>query len=249
MATNDNKQLIFPMGISFDPAKVDKKVREQLEAIQKIVDKNPVNILGKQKTEAQRNAQIVATGKVINAATLNETKVNNELTNSYNKSVLAANKLANQKKIGLTATTKAATTAANTERIEQERLAKAMTQTSIAKQRLINMTDSQTSSYAKQGMILGGLKTALGSYISLFAGFRLVANIKEVTAEFEMQRVALAAIINDKVKADALFAQVVELGLQSPFQIRELITYTKQLAAYRIETENLSCMRQVAWCR
>ena len=54
-----------------------------------------------------------------------------------------------------------------------------------------------------------------------------------------MQRVALGAIIQDKGRADALFSQIQATALESPFSIKELVTFTKELAAYRIETELL----------
>ena len=36
-----------------------------------------------------------------------------------------------------------------------------------------------------------------------------------------------------------MFAKSVEMGIESPFLIKDIITYTKQLAAYRIETDKL----------
>ena len=48
-----------------------------------------------------------------------------------------------------------------------------------------------------------------------------------------MQRVALGAIIQDKGRADALFSQIQATALESPFSIKELVTFTKELAAYR----------------
>jgi hypothetical protein len=60
-----------------------------------------------------------------------------------------------------------------------------------------------------------------------------------VRAEFELQQRSLQAILQNKDEADRLFAQITELAVQSPFQVKELVSYTKQLAAYRIETEKL----------
>ena len=53
------------------------------------------------------------------------------------------------------------------------------------------------------------------------------------------KRVALGAIIQDKGRADALFSQIQAKALESPFSIKELVTFTKELAAYRVETELL----------
>lgn len=115
-----------------------------------------------------------------------------------------------------------------------------------AQERLNNTTNrglsavhTQNKLYQAQRGILNGLPQFVNSYVSILGAYRLGQNIVDTTAEFEMQRVALAAIIQNKAKADELFSQNVELGLKSPFQIKDLITYTKQLAAYKIETDDL----------
>jgi len=61
----------------------------------------------------------------------------------------------------------------------------------------------------------------------------------EVRGEFEMQGVALQAILQNKDEADKLFNQITQLAVKSPFRVKDLLTYTKQLAAYRIETDQL----------
>lgn len=87
--------------------------------------------------------------------------------------------------------------------------------------------------------ILNGMPQFLNAYVSVLGAYRLVDNIRRVTAEFDLQRTALQAIIQDKVFADQLFEKTVSLAVQSPFTAKELVTYTKQLAAYRIEQEDL----------
>ena len=75
--------------------------------------------------------------------------------------------------------------------------------------------------------------------VSLHSAARFVHNIREVTAEFEMQRVALGGIIQDTEQAEQLFKRIKAAAIKSPFEIKDLVTFTKQLSAYRIETENL----------
>lgn len=75
--------------------------------------------------------------------------------------------------------------------------------------------------------------------VALHAAGRFVRNIREVTAEFELQRVALGGIIHDTEQANALFKQIKAAAIESPFEIKDLVSYTKQLSAYRVETENL----------
>lgn len=66
-----------------------------------------------------------------------------------------------------------------------------------------------------------------------------ISKIVKVRGEFELQQVALRAIIQDKDKADKIFSQTLNQALKSPFQAGQLVTFAKQLAAYRIESEKL----------
>lgn len=60
-----------------------------------------------------------------------------------------------------------------------------------------------------------------------------------VRKEFEMQQRSLQVLLRDKDEANQLWNQTIQLAVQSPFRVKELVTYTKQLAAYRIESEKL----------
>lgn len=75
--------------------------------------------------------------------------------------------------------------------------------------------------------------------VALHSATRFIQNVRNVTAEFEMQRVALGGIIQDTERAEKLFKQLKAAAIQSPFEIKDLVSFTKQLSAYRIETENL----------
>lgn len=80
-------------------------------------------------------------------------------------------------------------------------------------------------------------KLALIFSVSQIQGY--VNKLIQVRGEFELQNTALASILQNKDKADRLFAQITELAVQSPFTIRELTTYTKSLSAYSVEYEKL----------
>ena len=66
-----------------------------------------------------------------------------------------------------------------------------------------------------------------------------VKQIAETRGYFELQQKSLQAILQNKVKADEIFQKTMALALESPFRAKQLITYTKQLAAYRIENDKL----------
>lgn len=85
----------------------------------------------------------------------------------------------------------------------------------------------------------GQLMRALALMFSVSQIQQYVTTLARVRGEFELQNAALASILQNKDEADRLFGQITELAVQSPFQLKELVTYTKELAAYRIENEKL----------
>ena len=103
----------------------------------------------------------------------------------------------------------------------------------------------------KQAM--GGLKEQTNSIMpalkNLAMQFGLVFSVQqlnqwvmhmvEVRAQFELQNIALRSIIQNKEKADQIFAEVQQLALKSPFSIMELNRFTKQMAAYGVEADKL----------
>lgn len=96
-----------------------------------------------------------------------------------------------------------------------------------------------SAALATQGGILKKLSGYLSGYMLLFAGIRFIKNVRETTAELELQKVALASIVQNADLANDLFRQIKAAALKSPFEIKDLVTYTKQLAAYRIEEDKL----------
>ena len=66
-----------------------------------------------------------------------------------------------------------------------------------------------------------------------------ISKLIQVRGEFELQQTALASILQNKDEADQLFGQITELAVRSPFTIKELTTYSKSLAAYQVEYEDL----------
>lgn len=108
-----------------------------------------------------------------------------------------------------------------------------------AKKRSTQATHEQNAAYKTQGGYLSRLFQRMVAYASVAQAFSFVRNIRDVTAEFELQRVALGSIIGDLNEANAMFEQIKAAAVKSPFQIKELVTYTKQLAAYKIESDEL----------
>lgn len=78
---------------------------------------------------------------------------------------------------------------------------------------------------------------ALVFSVSQIEGY--ISKLAKVRGEFELQQRSLQAILQNKSQADQIFNKTVQLAVKSPFQIKELVTFTKQLAAYRIESNKL----------
>lgn len=66
-----------------------------------------------------------------------------------------------------------------------------------------------------------------------------VGQIASVRGQFELSERSLEAILQNKPKADEIFNKTVELAVKSPFRIKDLVDYTRQLSAYRIESDKL----------
>ena len=86
---------------------------------------------------------------------------------------------------------------------------------------------------------LNNLAMQFGLVFSVQQLNQWVKHMVEVRAQFELQNIALRSIIQNKEKADQIFAEVQQLALKSPFSIMQLNTYTKQMAAYGVEADKL----------
>lgn len=87
--------------------------------------------------------------------------------------------------------------------------------------------------------VLTRAASKIAAYTSVYTVINFLKRLKDITAEFELQKVALGAIIQDSAQAETLFTQIKYAAVKSPFQVKDLVSYTKQLSAYRIETEKL----------
>lgn len=117
--------------------------------------------------------------------------------------------------------------ASETQRLQQanDNVAKSMERVKRSQSGVLNTTDQLTR------------KIALLFSVSAIQGY--VEKLVSVRGEFELQQRALQAILQNKDEANALWEKTVALAVKSPFQVKELVTYTKQLAAYKIESDKL----------
>jgi DNA repair exonuclease SbcCD ATPase subunit len=117
--------------------------------------------------------------------------------------------------------------ASETQRLQQanDNVAKSMERVKRSQSSVLNTTVQLTR------------KIALLFSVSAIQGY--VEKLVSVRGEFELQQRALQAILQNKDEANALWEKTVALAVKSPFQVKELVTYTKQLAAYKIEADKL----------
>lgn len=108
---------------------------------------------------------------------------------------------------------------------QQDEVAKSLGRIQRSQQNLMNTSDQLAR------------KLALIFSVSQITGY--VNKLVQVRGEFELQNTALTSILQNKDKADKLFSQITQLAVQSPFTLKELITYTKSLSAYQVEYEKL----------
>ena len=99
--------------------------------------------------------------------------------------------------------------------------------------------DILTGKFRKQSTYIERLIKRMALYFSVHQVANFLTQIREVTAQFELQRKSLGALLQDQDKANALFAQIKSFAVQSPIKLLDLTTYVKQVAAYRIEYEKL----------
>lgn len=91
----------------------------------------------------------------------------------------------------------------------------------------------------ERSRIMRELGTVAANVFSIYAAKEVVTNLVRVSAEFEAQRTALGAILGDVAQAQNLFSDIKELAVVSPFSVRDLTAYTKQLSAFSVPYEEL----------
>ena len=95
------------------------------------------------------------------------------------------------------------------------------------------------STMSSQSRIAGELKNQIANVYSIYTVERFVRGLYTIGGEFQKQRIALTSILGDSMKAETIFNRIKDLAVVSPFQFKELASYTKLLSAYSIPYEEL----------
>lgn len=83
------------------------------------------------------------------------------------------------------------------------------------------------------------LAMTIQNTFSVLALQQFTDNIIKIGGELERQQLAMNSIFGDERKASAIYRDVADLSMKSPFTVQDLVTNTKQLSAFGVEYDNL----------
>lgn len=223
------ERLIFPLGFDVEGGvkEIEKDWPRYHKRLQKMVNKTPLKV----KLDIDSKGLDLKSLREYNKLTKEAAQAAKNAADIRSKEALARKREAD------------ARVAENT---AEARIAKAKAQSEMAQLRLndaqqngVRTANQLGSAYSRQSTYLQRLVQRMGLYLGFRQVTGMLRSIKDITAEFEMQRVALGALIQDSHQANVIFGQIKKAAIESPYQIKELVTYTKQLAAYGVEQDKL----------
>lgn len=124
-------------------------------------------------------------------------------------------------------------------KVNADKEKKAAIDVETAERRKAKAMGQSTKHMQVQSSLLNQMTGLLTSYLSITGGIRLVKDLAAITGEFEMQRRTLQAILGDVEGANAVFDNLKNLAVESPFQFKDLTSYAKQLSAFSIPINEL----------
>ena len=180
--------------------------------------------------EAAEKRAAAATSNAAAAATRATTALTNQAAAESRAAKAATDAAAAQERQAAASANRAAAEA---------RAGKAVAQAAKAQLQLNDAMRRSNKIATNQSRLLGELKNMALAYFSIRGGWQLVQSLIRITGEFELQKTALGAMIGDLNEAKLIIADIQELAVKSPFAFKELTSYTKQLAAFSVPTDEL----------
>lgn len=123
--------------------------------------------------------------------------------------------------------------------LAEQKLANARMQAARASSTHNTAIKRENTAMSSQSRIAGELKNQIANVYSIYTVERFVRGLYTIGGELQKQRIVLTSILGDSMKAETIFNRIKDLAVVSPFQFKELASYTKQLSAYSIPYEEL----------
>lgn len=139
----------------------------------------------------------------------------------------------------LAAMTRAQASAAASNALAQQRLARAHNTAASAASGHTKATVSLNSALRGNLTITKELGGAIGAAYSVVALKNFMTKVVEIGGELEQQKLAMKAILGDEGMANTISSQINTLAVKSPFGVMELNQYAKQLTAFQIPYNEL----------
>ena len=121
----------------------------------------------------------------------------------------------------------------------REKEAQAVIKTQMAQERLNQLQRRGQETLKATSKLWRQVAAMAGTYFSVMGATRLVRTLVDVSAEFELQKTTLGAILQSTEKAAEMYEKIKDLAVQSPFNFKELMTYAKQLTAFSVPVGEL----------
>lgn len=231
-------KLIFPIGFDLNEG-VKEALKDGDKAIERLYNalaKKPITV----KLKIDSGEALSRSAKTLSGLKKEMAEINREwnaLSAGDRGGVLGAQIMARYR--ALTQEAKGYTSTVGAAVRLEDKLAREREKSANAAEKAAQKTREYNKELSNQSSYVNNLLRKMVVLWSIHSIQSFVTGVREVTAEFELQRVSLGAIIQDQQRANQLFSEIKSFALQSPLKILDLTKYTKQVAAYGIETEKL----------
>lgn len=240
---NREKQAIEYLTIARNNlSKSDKDYANTLELLNKAIRKHEENLKNATRTQEELTAAQNKRNKASSGTTNQADKQYAQNIRDYNNAMKASEATINQRTNKLARLRQVEAQMAQDEARYAQQLSRVRAEMDRLSQANDNASKKTKELQKNQRNLMdtaGQLQRKLALLFSVSAIQGYVSKLVEVRGEFEMQQRSLQVLLQNKDEANALWDKTVSLAVKSPFRIKDLVTYTKQLAAYRVESDKL----------
>ena len=240
---NREKQAIEYLTIARNNlSKSDKDYANTLELLNKAIRKHEENLKNATRTQEELTAAQNKRNKTSRSSSNQADKQYAQNIRDYNNAMKASEATINQRTNKLARLRQVEAQMAQDEAKYATQLAKVrgeIERLSTANEKAANSANNLKNNQRKLLDTSGQLQRQLALLFSVSAIEGYMNKLVSVRKEFELQQKSLQVLLQNKDEANKLWNQTLELAVKSPFRVKELVTYTRQLAAYRIETSKL----------